>query len=76
MKGHKMEKSVNESPAVEVYRRGLISIGRLAEVLGMGVIEADRWLAQRHVPLNYTQEDLETGRRTLDRLMSESSRSS
>lgn len=73
MKGHKMEKSVNESLAFEAYRRGLVSVGRLTEVLGMGVIEADRWLAERRVPLNYTREDLESDQQTLDRLLSESS---
>ncbi len=66
--GGSLEQSARESLLIEAYRRGFVSVGRLAEMLGMGVIEADRWLAERHVPINYTREDLEADRKALDRL--------
>ncbi len=60
-----LSRAAKEALAIESYRAGKISIGLLAEMLGMGVIEADRWLGQRGVPLNYTADDLETDRRNL-----------
>lgn len=36
--------------AVEAYRGGYISAGKLAEVLGCNVLEVRRWLRDRSVP--------------------------
>jgi predicted HTH domain antitoxin len=41
---------------------GKISLGFLAEMLGMDVIEADRWLSERGIPLIYSCADLEADR--------------
>ncbi len=60
-----------EALAIESYRTGKISIGFLAEMLGIGVIEAEAWLAKRGVPLNYTMADLEADRADLARLFPE-----
>jgi len=57
---------------IEAYRQGKLSIGRLAQTLGMGVIEADQWLAERGVPLNYTYEDFQADVQTLEQLRRES----
>ena len=51
------------------YARGEISIGRFAEALGMGVIEAQRWLADHNIPLNYSIEDYQADRETLADLL-------
>ncbi len=72
--GSSLEQSARESLLIEAYRRGFVSVGRLAEMLGMGVIEADRWLAGRQVPINYTREDLEADRQTLDNLLADNRR--
>ncbi len=72
--GSSLEQSARESLLIEAYRRGFVSVGRLAEMLGMGVIEADRWLAERQVPINYTREDLEADRQTLDNLLADNRR--
>jgi predicted HTH domain antitoxin len=72
--GYSLEQSAKEALVVEAYRRGILSIGTLAELLGMGVIEADRWLADRRVPLNYTLDDLQADRQTLSELLGESRR--
>ena len=47
------------------YARGEISVGRLAEVLGMSVIETHRWLADQGVPLSYSAEDFRADQETL-----------
>ena len=52
---------------IDAYRRGQISIGRLAETLGMGVIEAQQWLADQGVPQNYGLEDYRADCRTIER---------
>lgn len=69
--GDALEQFATEALAVEAYRRGILSVGTLAELLGMGVIEADRWLAGRRVPLNYTLDHLQADRQTLSGLPGE-----
>lgn len=63
--------AAKEALAIESYRTGKISVGFLAEMLGMGVIAAEDWLAKRGVPLNYTVADLEADRADLARLFPE-----
>ncbi len=63
--------AAKEALAIESYRTGKISLGLLGEMLGMSVIEADQWLAQRGIPLNYLPEDLEADRRDLAELFPE-----
>lgn len=58
---------------IEAYRQGKLSIGRFARALGISVIEADHWLAQRGVSLNYSFEDFKSDERTLRELRSRSS---
>lgn len=64
-----LDRAALEALVVEAYRRGELSIGVLAETLGMGVIEADQWLGKLGVPLNYTIQDLESDRETLRKLV-------
>lgn len=59
---------------IEAYRLGKLSIGRLAHTLGIGVIEADQWLAQRGVALNYSFEDFKADERALQELRGQSER--
>lgn len=63
--------AAKEALAIESYRTGRISLGVLAEMLDMGVIEADAWLAQRGVPLDYTPDDLAADRDDLAALFPE-----
>jgi predicted HTH domain antitoxin len=60
--------AAREALLIEAYRRGKLSIGRLARTLGIGVLQADEWLAQRGVPLNYGFEDFEADQRALREL--------
>ncbi len=63
--------AAKEALAIESYRQVKISIGFLAQMLGMGVIEAEGWLRARGVPSNYTEEDAAMDRATLDRVLGE-----
>jgi predicted HTH domain antitoxin len=63
--------AAKEALAAEGYRAGDLSVGQVAAMLGMGVIEAQSWLSRRGIPLNYTQDDLEADRRTLAGLFPE-----
>ena len=53
---------------VNAYRRGQISIGRLAETLGIGVLETERWLAEQGVPINYGVSEYDADCRTIAKL--------
>jgi predicted HTH domain antitoxin len=61
--------AAREALLIEAYRRGKLSIGRLAQSLGLGVIQADRWLAARGVALNYGPDDLRADQSTLRELL-------
>lgn len=60
-----LEQAAKEALLIESYRAGKISVGLLAEVLGIRVVEADRWLADRGVPLNYSDQDFDADRKSL-----------
>jgi predicted HTH domain antitoxin len=53
-----------EALAIEGYREGHLSIGQLAEMLDLAVLEAEEFLHAKNVPLNYSiadfDDDLET----------------
>jgi predicted HTH domain antitoxin len=54
--------------AIAGYRAGRLSLGQVAKMLGIGVIEADAFLKERGVDLDYSLADLEQDRRTLKEL--------
>ncbi len=68
-----LSRAARDALLIEAYRRGKLSIGRLARTLEMGVVEADQWLAERGVPLNYTFEDFQADVRTLETLPGQAS---
>lgn len=63
-----LDEAAKEALLIEAYRRGKLSIGRLARTLGFGVLEADEWLAKRGVALNYTISDFNDDKDTLRNL--------
>lgn len=70
--GDGLDKAAHEGLLIESYRAGKISLGYLAELLGLETsIEAQGWLSKRGVHLNYSLEDLEADRRTLAKLFPE-----
>lgn len=66
--------AAREALLIEAYRQGKLSIGRLARTLGMGVLEADEWLARRGVSLNYDFDDFQADQATLRSLRGPGSR--
>ncbi len=67
--GDDLARQVLESVLLEAYRQRLIGEGQIQRWLGLGTRpEAHRFLKEHGVPNNYTLEDLERDRQTLDRL--------
>lgn len=62
-------RAAKESLVIEGYRQRKFGIATVRRALGFETRwEAEQWLAQRKVPMNYTPEDLEADRQTLNRL--------
>lgn len=62
--------AAREAFVIESYRAGKISLGKLAELLGLETsYRAQQWLSTKSIPLNYTVADLESDCATLDRLL-------
>jgi predicted HTH domain antitoxin len=69
--GDQIDKKGLEALAVEGYREGKLSLGKLAELLGFETThEADQWLADRAVAINYSVNEFRKDCRTLDALRS------
>ena len=47
-----LDLSQRQRQAVEAYQGGFISLGRLAEALGLHLLEARAWLAEHQIPQN------------------------
>ena len=54
--------------ALELFREERVSLGRAAELAGLGVEEFMVFSADRQVPLHYTADDLAEDRNTAARL--------
>lgn len=64
--GPDLSTAAKEALLIDAYRMGKISLGFVAEMLGLATrLEAQQWLATRHVPLNYDLGELEADRQTL-----------
>lgn len=68
--GADLEKAALEALAIEGYRTSKLSAAEVGGLIGLSDRwEVNRWLADHKVPLNYSLEDLESDRQTLDRLL-------
>ena len=56
---------VLENTVIEEYRAGRLSQRQVGEVLDLDYWQAEKFLADHKVPLNYALEDLEVDRATL-----------
>ncbi len=63
-----LSKTVTRSFIIELYREGVISLGKAAEILGLKKIEMMALLKERNIPLNYDSDELEKDRETWKRL--------
>lgn len=67
--GDDLSRAALEALVIEGYRAGKFGECTVRRLLGLEDRWAtERWLADRKVPSNYSLEDLEADRRTLDRL--------
>ncbi len=61
--------AAKEAFLIQNYRAGRLSIGELADLLGVPTrLQAERWLGERGVTWNYSLDELEADRRTLEDL--------
>ena len=60
---------VLEDAAIEGYREGRLSHRQVGDLLGLDYWQAETFLKQRSVPLNYSATDLEADRATLDKIL-------
>ena len=67
--GPNLAQAAKEALAVAWYQAEKLSIGQVAELLGMSVYEAAGLMKARHVDAPYSLEDYERDRETLDRLL-------
>jgi predicted HTH domain antitoxin len=53
--------TISERQAMEAYRGGYISLGKLAQAMGLSVLDMRRWLTEHDIPQNssFGQEDAE-----------------
>ena len=66
--GESLERGVLEATAIEGYRTGKLSHAQVGRMLGLDRFKVDEFLKKHSVPLNYTIEDLQADRETLDKL--------
>ncbi len=69
--GGKIARELLERAVLEAFRTGAISLGRLAEILGMTVDEAHGFLKAHNIPSGMTTADIEEGRAVLNALLSQ-----
>ncbi|MFA4646597.1 UPF0175 family protein [Pyrococcus kukulkanii] len=54
---------------IELYREGIVSLGKAAEIAGVSKWEMMEILASKGIPLQYSEEDLREDVKTLERLL-------
>jgi len=55
--------------SIELYREGLVSIGKAAEIAGVSIWEMQDILAKQKIPLHYYPEDLQNDIKTLKKVL-------
>ena len=61
-----LDQAAKEQFVIANYRKGKLSLGQVARVLGFETrFQAEEWLGERGVAMNYSLEDLEADRTTL-----------
>ncbi len=67
--GENLAQAAKEAMAIAWYQAEKLSIGQVAELLGLSVYEAEGLMKEHHVNAPYSLEDFEHDRQTLDRLL-------
>jgi predicted HTH domain antitoxin len=69
--GQNLAQAAKEALAIAWYRAEKLSIGQVAELLGISVYEAEGLMKTRHVDSPFSLADFEHDRHTLDRLLNQ-----
>ena len=64
-----VSRRVQEETAIAAYRESALSLGQVAQMLGLSVLQAETFLAQRGVDIPYTLEELEQDSESLRKLL-------
>ncbi len=67
--GQNLAQAAKEAMAIAWYQAERLSIGQVAELLGISVYAAEGLMKQHHVNAPFSIEDYEHDRETLDRLI-------
>ena len=67
-----LSRRIVEALALEGYRTEVLSAGQVAELLGISVLETERFLKVRGAILPYTLEDLDEDRAAHEKLFAQS----
>jgi len=70
LKARDLSKAVRELVALELYREGLVSLGKAAEIAGLSLWEMMELMARKGISIRYEPEDLEEDLRTLREVLS------
>lgn len=65
--GSGLDQRAKEAFLVDLYRARQVSLGQIAEILGMALYEASGWLKQRGQFITYEVRDLDDDLRALRR---------
>lgn len=68
LNGGQIARDLLERAALEAFRAGAISLGRLAEILDLTIDEANAFLKAHNIRSEMTAADIEEGRATLKAL--------
>jgi len=68
--GDNLDRTALEALVIEAYRTGKLGISQVRRLLGLeSRWETEAWLGNRGVNWNYSIDDLEADRKTLDRIL-------
>ena len=61
-----LSREMLEAFAIESYRQEKMSLGQIAELLGISIDEANAFLKKHRIPLNYDLADLAEDRQAIE----------
>lgn len=69
--GDALPRKAKEALAVEGYRSGLLSVGEIAEMLGLSINDADGFLKERGLMAIESLEEIDADSRKLESLLAQ-----
>ncbi len=63
------ERIIMRELAIRLYQKGVISLGKAAEMANLSVAEFIKLLSEEGIPINYDEESLKEDQMVVDRLV-------